>query len=189
MSNETRWGFPVDQDNALAAAYKASQPPQIQALMLMDGANLPSGVNPKMAQAQALSNQGFAIDAALMVFGWDILPLMWERGGYQMVTKADGITVKDLAGVTDLVVSTDPNDFPPFPIPPVPTQPSDTYIDRPYSVPWGPTAGGGTGASWYVKTPALSLADGTTMSHDYQGKTYQLRLQLKPTPVWIQISE
>src|ERR1019366_1445375 len=99
----------------------------------------------------------------------------------KMVTKADGMTMRDMAGRTDLIVSTDPEDFIPFPIPPTPADPSDMYIDRPYSVPW-------QGASWFDKTPSLQLAPGTIMNHTYQGKVYQLRWQLQPVPVWIQVS-
>jgi len=168
-------GFPADHFFALQYAYKLAQPPEVQKMMLMDGGNQPDGTNPRSIQAAQLAAQGYAIDRELMDWQEAVLPRMYARAGFKECSKADGLTTKDMTGNIDMIVSTLPTDFPPFPIP-VPA--TDKYIDKPYSP--GQIY---NGAPWFVTGAVTTDALPAGTTRDWQGHSFIL----KNSPlVWIQ---
>lgn len=192
-SQDTIWGFPAATVNAFDAAYKASQPPAIQALMMMDGSNLPDGTNPKYNVGIQLAMKGYAVDKEIMIWGWDPYARMWGRGGDGPSNKAMNLTTPDITGQVQLIVSTDPADFPPFQGPVPVVDPAATYIDRPYSVAY-------IGAPWYPTKQTITdnLPDGTTLS--FKGHSFRLHVTSAQTGlqagagsqlifVWIQLTD
>lgn len=124
----TIFGINVDSRDAFNAAYWASQPPAVQALAALSG-------DARAVQAFALAQSGYVIDVPIMALGSDPYMLMyirqnvdlqkWVPSGLQNQPD-DPFAMQRLpipAGA--LIVSTDPNDFPPFAAP-APVQPATT---------------------------------------------------------------
>jgi hypothetical protein len=118
-------------------AYWASQPAAVQALQ-----NLPP--DQRQALAEQLSNQGYAIDVPIMVWGWDPLATMVQRqiDGYTWVPSADqanipvgpGLNVPGYPGY-------DPNDPPPGSIPVSTAFAIGTNGQNPWITNFDPTTG------------------------------------------------
>ena len=182
---DTIFGLPANTENAFDAAYKASLPPALQALMLMDPSNAPDGTNPRAIKAGQLALQGYIIDVPIMAWNWDPYATMYSRQ-----LQGDN-TVKDGLGQVDIKVSTDPSDYPAYVAPPAPVDPSENYIGDPIgTLPYA-------GAHWFAVQPGtMSLANGTIMEH--RGHTLQLHVMMQQTGlssaavqktyVWTQIS-
>jgi len=166
--SQTIFGFDAATLNAFDAAYTASLPPALQALMLMNPANNPDGSNPRAIQAGVLANQGFVIDVEIMAYAQDPYMTMYFRQLHGLTSVMDGL------GNVKIKVSTNPADFPPYAAPAVPTDPSDLYIG-------GPIGGlAYQGAHWYPVLPgSANLPNGIIMQH--QGHTLQLQAIVQQT--------
>lgn len=181
MAN-TIFGFPADTVNAFDKAYTASLAPPLQELMAMSQANNPDGTNPRTEHAGELALQGYTIDVPIMAWGWDPYMIMFQRGIDGLTTVPDGLNQ------TQIKVSTDITDYPPYPAPPL--DPNAQYIDKPI---------GGVaynGAAWFPTplTVQAKLPAGTILT--YQGHTFTLHVTTQQTfgstqliYVWLQISD
>jgi hypothetical protein len=146
------------------AAYWASQPPEVQALISI------ADQEQRANQAATLASNGFTIDVPIMVWGWDPYLVMTMRAqfGYTWVPSAlqPPVTIAPGAAQPGVVaynpsdpppgsitVSTNIADYPPFIAPPQPTPQTPAGDD-----PVGLQSVGNI----YLSVPGETYADGAT---------------------------
>ena len=108
------WGFDLNTVVTFDDAYWLSQPLPVQALQKQDPTQ-----SARYALAMTLASQGYFIDNAIMIWGWDPYMTMYQR-------QIDGYTTyPDALGAQSRKVSLNVADYPPIA---PPTQPTESLV-------------------------------------------------------------